>query len=321
MQAREPSKRPLPDLTRLAIGVPGDGVSMLERLSRLTFGEVTSRTLAENREVFPLKIKWEDGAESYVEGARPLFDAPCLLRLRESSSTLEVETAQEQRTYPITWGDLDSVLDAVNRFYTALTPPWREAWPAAPADAGAASRALLELYRQQPGTEEQLDRAKGYQGHYYGCIRGAQKATTDNYDCFGRPKQAWDQYIEGIQALMVELPTTLYCTSVAEEPVEEAGVPAALPYFISATLNFAAVDAGDLDKYSFNNDTPGQPILFALTLLPGTRVLPLFGMQLNVHWAWEYEVLIDAGQRISKQNARKDALGRTVLMLTVGPPL
>ena len=102
----------LPDLGRLAIGAPGD--DLVEKLARLTFAEVASRTLADNRPLFPLGLAWEDGAQSSVEG--PGHDsaasAPCVLRLRASPPEVDVLPAQGEpkpQQYPCAEENIDQV--------------------------------------------------------------------------------------------------------------------------------------------------------------------------------------------------------------------
>lgn len=316
-----------PDLSRLAVGAPYlDQRGVFEKMLDLTFHEVVRRELALNRNAIPLALAWEDGNESYVASGGMRGVPYYLLRLQQSPPTLHVENqGQPVASYAIGWGSLDSVLDAVNRYFTTVTPLWRAVWPEAPADLGDASRELLELHVQNAGTQEQRLQAAGYQGFWYACIRGAQRAAADEHvpECLGHPKEKWMEHVSAIRSLMVRVPSTVYCASVAEERVVAGKVPAALPSFVSASINFRAMDAGKFDGFSFHNessDPSDEKTMLAFTLLPGTRVLPVFAMaEAEPAKAWEYEVLIDEGQLVSEQEVRRDSMGRKTIMLTVRP--
>lgn len=279
---------------RAVFDVPAKDTERLLRMKMLTFSEAVNGHLAGDR-LFSSAIQWSDGDTTFAAGPRNYSDTITIV-LNERNRLLEVELDGTRYKYAIEWEDIESVLDALNKFYTTRTSFWTErVWPdGVSADAEMQARTLLRMHRETNPSADALRSASVYQGTGFQCIRMSQ-GTTPKGECLGKELREWNKYADGIKSLMIEIPFDMHVASVAEDKVDSNVQTRVLPNFVSTTMNFHAVDDGAFDKFADGND---MPTVLALTLKEGVRVLPLFALE-SESYQWEYEVLLDAGQRVT----------------------
>lgn len=271
----------------------------------------------------PLGIKWEDGDESFAYSGLNL--SKITIVLRKDHSKLEITFKPHVYQYAIEWGDITSVLFALARFYTTITSLWAgKVWNNTTdilqtdkaVDQAVHMHTLVKMLREsviRGNTSNELSAAAlSYQRGSYLCHRMALSGS--DVECEGKPKQYWLAQVTTIRSHMIKIPFDMYVASVAEDFVDLGAKEFVFKHFVSTTLNFRALDDGFFD--TFESDDNKTLTVLAMWLRPGTRVFPMYAAGGN-KYAWEFEVVIDAGQTATVLDVHVIQNDKTVVSIVV----